>query len=98
MGFEMHAPALRLLALSCAVAMATNLSQFMCLGRFSATSFQVGSNGPEQSAGALMIVQKWCLLCFAGMTTTCAVVGIGIMQAHSMGQVLDVPYFIHDES
>jgi solute carrier family 35 protein E3 len=29
------------LALSCAVAVLVNISQFMCLGRFSAISFQV---------------------------------------------------------
>jgi solute carrier family 35, member E3 len=33
--------AARLLALSCAAAVAVNVSQFACLGRFSAVSFQV---------------------------------------------------------
>lgn len=34
-------PALQCLALSCAIAVLVNISQFMCLGRFSAMTFQV---------------------------------------------------------
>lgn len=34
-------PAVRQLGLSCALAVLVNLSQFMCLGRFSAVAFQV---------------------------------------------------------
>lgn len=34
-------PAVRQLLLSCALAVLVNISQFMCLGRFSAVSFQV---------------------------------------------------------
>jgi hypothetical protein len=34
-------PALQQLLLSCALAVLVNISQFMCLGRFSAVSFQV---------------------------------------------------------
>lgn len=39
--YEMHVPALICLSLSCAVAVLVNISQFMCLGRFSAVTFQV---------------------------------------------------------
>lgn len=39
--YIMTMPAARALAVSCAVAVAVNVSQFMCLGRFSAVTFQV---------------------------------------------------------
>jgi solute carrier family 35, member E3 len=39
--YEMNVPALVQLLLSCAVAVLVNISQFMCLGRFSAVTFQV---------------------------------------------------------
>lgn len=39
--WEPNVPALNLLMLSCVVAIFTNVSQFMCLGRFTATTFQV---------------------------------------------------------
>lgn len=35
-------PGLEMLGVSCAVAIAVNLTQFMLLGRFTATTFQVG--------------------------------------------------------
>lgn len=35
-------PALYMLALSCTAAVGVNVSQFLCLGRFSAMTFQVG--------------------------------------------------------
>lgn len=41
--YEASVPALTCLALSCAVAVLVNVSQFMCLGRFSAVTFQVRS-------------------------------------------------------
>lgn len=37
-------PAAQQLLVSCALAVLVNISQFMCLGRFSAVSFQVGSS------------------------------------------------------
>ncbi|KXZ46534.1 hypothetical protein GPECTOR_42g741 [Gonium pectorale] len=40
-GYETSVPALTCLFWSCAVAVAVNISQFMCLGRFSAVTFQV---------------------------------------------------------
>lgn len=40
-------PAARQLLLSCALAVLVNISQFMCLGRFSAVTFQVGTP-PEE--------------------------------------------------
>lgn len=39
--FNFTIPGLGCLGLSCAVAILVNLSQFMCLGRFSAVTFQV---------------------------------------------------------
>ena len=39
--WEPNVPALQILGVSCLIAVGTNLSQFLCLGRFTATSFQV---------------------------------------------------------
>lgn len=39
--WEINIPALQILGVSCLIAVGTNLSQFLCLGRFTATSFQV---------------------------------------------------------
>ena len=39
--YEYSVPAYAWLSASCAIAVLVNLSQFMCLGRFSAVSFQV---------------------------------------------------------
>ncbi len=39
--FSYTFPALVFLVLSCSMAVFVNISQFMCLGRFSAVSFQV---------------------------------------------------------
>jgi hypothetical protein len=36
--------------LSCSIAIFVNISQYMCLGRFSATSFQVRSSCPSAAA------------------------------------------------
>jgi hypothetical protein len=41
MDYEWTQPALQQLLLSCGLAVLVNISQFMCLGRFSAVSFQV---------------------------------------------------------
>jgi len=41
--YDWNVPALTFLALSCACAVGVNVSQFMCLGRFSAVSYQVSS-------------------------------------------------------
>eukprot|EP00878_Enallax_costatus_P027638 GHUV01029775.1.p1 GENE.GHUV01029775.1~~GHUV01029775.1.p1 ORF type:complete len:134 (+),score=25.86 GHUV01029775.1:994-1395(+) len=38
-------PALGVLVTSCAISVAVNVSQFMCLGRFSAVTFQVRAEG-----------------------------------------------------
>ncbi len=43
--YDWNVPALTFLALSCACAVGVNVSQFMCLGRFTAVSYQVGSHG-----------------------------------------------------
>lgn len=50
MGYEYNVPAIMCLCVSCAVAVLVNVSQFMCLGRFSAVTFQVSGClgwGPE---------------------------------------------------
>ncbi|MEW5307165.1 MAG: hypothetical protein WDW38_002233 [Sanguina aurantia] len=39
--WEINVPGVEMLLLSCVTSVAVNLSQFLCLGRFSATSFQV---------------------------------------------------------
>jgi solute carrier family 35 protein E3 len=39
--YTMTSGAMGVLLLSCAISVAVNLSQFMCLGRFSAVTFQV---------------------------------------------------------
>lgn len=39
--YDWNVPALTFLALSCACAVGVNVSQFMCLGRFTAVSYQV---------------------------------------------------------
>ncbi|XP_042016549.1 UDP-rhamnose/UDP-galactose transporter 6-like [Salvia splendens] len=39
--FQFHFPSLVFLILSCTIAVGTNLSQFICIGRFTAVSFQV---------------------------------------------------------
>ena len=39
--YDWNVPALTFLALSCACAVGVNISQFMCLGRFTAVSYQV---------------------------------------------------------
>lgn len=41
--YEFNVPALGCLVVSCFMAIFVNISQFMCLGRFSAVSFQVSS-------------------------------------------------------
>ncbi len=40
--YEFSVPAMTCLGWSCGVAVLVNISQFMCLGRFSAVTFQVG--------------------------------------------------------
>jgi solute carrier family 35 protein E3 len=41
--YQITSGAVGVLLLSCAISVAVNLSQFMCLGRFSAVTFQVRS-------------------------------------------------------
>ena len=43
--YDWNVPALTFLTLSCACAVGVNVSQFMCLGRFSAVSYQVSFHG-----------------------------------------------------
>ena len=49
--YDWNVPALTFLALSCACAVGVNISQFMCLGRFTAVSYQV-------PATALLLVTR----------------------------------------
>lgn len=41
LAYQLSTPALICLLMSCGIAVAVNISQFMCLGRFSAVTFQV---------------------------------------------------------
>eukprot|EP00878_Enallax_costatus_P014597 GHUV01015271.1.p1 GENE.GHUV01015271.1~~GHUV01015271.1.p1 ORF type:complete len:329 (+),score=23.77 GHUV01015271.1:470-1456(+) len=43
-GYALTTPAVAVLVLSCAISVGVNVSQFMCLGRFSAVTFQVKRN------------------------------------------------------
>jgi hypothetical protein len=45
--YQWHVPSLVAIAASCALAAAVNMSQYFCIGRFSAISFQV--RGAERS-------------------------------------------------
>lgn len=47
LAYELTGPALICLLLSCGIAVAVNISQFMCLGRFSAVTFQVRPHPPS---------------------------------------------------
>lgn len=51
--YTLTVPGLSCLLLSCLISVGVNISQFMCLGRFSAVTFQVGrglqETGPQQS-------------------------------------------------
>ncbi|XP_051139889.1 UDP-rhamnose/UDP-galactose transporter 6-like [Andrographis paniculata] len=40
-GYQFHLPSVVFIILSCTIAVGTNLSQFICIGRFTAVSFQV---------------------------------------------------------
>lgn len=51
--WEVNVPGLEMLLLSCAVAVIVNLSQFLCLGRFTATSFQVGPGSRALLGGGM---------------------------------------------
>ena len=54
LNYEFTVPALTILSISCGCAVFVNVSQFMCLGRFSAVSFQVGRH---------LLSRLQCLLC-----------------------------------
>jgi len=57
--YNITAQGAQCLALSCAVAVLVNISQFMCLGRFSAISFQVNiasSNAILQNINSMYLV------------------------------------------
>lgn len=51
--FAPTAAVVNLLLLSCLVAIAVNVSQFLCLGRFTATTFQVGGDRMGEGTGWL---------------------------------------------
>eukprot|EP00891_Asterochloris_glomerata_P006769 jgi/Astpho2/6769/Aster-07215 len=56
--YEVNVPALTILSISCGCAVFVNVSQFMCLGRFSAVSFQVLGH----SKTILVLVGGWAFL------------------------------------
>lgn len=64
--YDWNVPALTFLALSCACAVGVNVSQFMCLGRFSAVSYQVRGSasvwGSKGRTKAVAAQQQMCLL------------------------------------
>lgn len=51
MNYEWNVPAIMCLAVSCTCAVGVNVSQFLCLGRFSAVSYQV--------AAAFLVPKIW---------------------------------------
>jgi solute carrier family 35 protein E3 len=51
--YDWNVPALTCLALSCACAVGVNISQFMCLGRFSAVSYQARATLPGHCSFAV---------------------------------------------
>lgn len=53
--YEWSTPALEALVASCIVAVLVNVSQFMCLGRFSAVTFQVCLHDPALVTPPLFI-------------------------------------------
>jgi solute carrier family 35, member E3 len=56
--YELSVPALICLCLSCATAVLVNISQFMCLGRFSAVTFQVTGHAKT----VMVLVGSWVYL------------------------------------
>jgi solute carrier family 35 protein E3 len=55
--YTLTTPALMFILLSCAISVGVNVSQFMCLGRFSAVTFQVRVR--RRAAGAVSQQQQW---------------------------------------
>lgn len=70
--FEYSLPALQCLALSCTIAVLVNVSQFMCLGKFSTVTFQVGCElsllWSTQSCTRACCIWCWgrCTICARG--------------------------------
>lgn len=58
MNYQVSVPAIQCLALSCAIAALVNISQFMCLGRFNAITFQVTGH----TKTVLVLLMGWLLL------------------------------------
>jgi len=56
--YTISMPGLRCLLLSCAVSVGVNISQFMCLGRFSAVTFQVGSARHAMNVSCMTRMQE----------------------------------------
>ncbi len=53
-------PSLQMLGLSCTVAIMVNVSQFMCLGRFSAITFQVRIGCDEEGGSDVLLSDSRC--------------------------------------
>ena len=56
--YELSVPALVCLAGSCSMAVLVNISQFMCLGRFSAVTFQVTGHAKT----VLVLIGSWAFM------------------------------------
>ena len=68
--YDCNVPALTFLTLSCACAVGVNVSQFMCLGRFSAVSYQVRSHRKMRlSAGRFRLTSGLQLSCISNAKT-----------------------------
>jgi len=61
--YNFTVPGAQCLAMSCGVAILVNISQFMCLGRFSAISFQVSGCGWLEKAGRVWFHASDEILC-----------------------------------
>uniref|UniRef100_A0A383WC72 Sugar phosphate transporter domain-containing protein n=1 Tax=Tetradesmus obliquus TaxID=3088 RepID=A0A383WC72_TETOB len=66
--YSVTSGAMGVLLLSCAISVAVNLSQFMCLGRFSAVTFQVSSMDGDAVSHVLLLSQFMCLGSFSAVT------------------------------
>jgi hypothetical protein len=67
--YEYNVPALTILAVSCATAVLVNVSQFFCLGRFAAVTFQVGA------ASCMLLLSFACGCVFPSFLCRCNSLG-----------------------
>eukprot|EP01026_Neomeris_dumetosa_P055514 TRINITY_DN5051_c0_g1_i1.p1 TRINITY_DN5051_c0_g1~~TRINITY_DN5051_c0_g1_i1.p1 ORF type:complete len:368 (-),score=15.43 TRINITY_DN5051_c0_g1_i1:812-1819(-) len=95
MEYEYSIPAVLCLLTTCAVAVAVNISQFMCLGRFTATTFQVLGH----TKTLLVLTGSWVLLgesisqrqFFGMLLAVCGMVAYGIAASKAKTQAPKQP-------